>query len=425
MVNLHLYGLHVATGGAILPDHDVVVVDECHQLEDTVSETAGVELTAGRMSALARTIGAIVADDALVAGLDAAAASLAAALDEHRGRRLRSLPDELVDALVLVRERTAGAMASVQQVPDDGPGDVGARKQRALQAAASLLADVDAVSSRGLDQVAWIEDRPGAAQLRQAPIDVAPVLSEALFGRVTAVLTSATVPALLPEHLGLSRGSFAELDVGSPFDYGHHALLYCAAHLPDPRSAAFDPAMADELAALIDAAGGRTLGLFTSYRAMTAAAEELRDRLDVPILTQNDLPKPALLERFRADPATCLFATMSFWQGVDVPGETLTLVTIDRLPFPRPDEPLLQARREKARADAFRTVDLPRAATLLAQGVGRLIRTAEDRGVVAVFDPRLATQPSYRWDIVRALPPMRRTRERAEAEAFLRTLNER
>jgi len=210
--------------------------------------------------------------------------------------------------------------------------------------------------------------------------------------------------------------------VGSPFDYQHQALLYCAAGLPDPRQPTFDEAVHDELAALIEAAGGRTMALFTSYRALHAAVEALRPRLDVPILAQDDLTKAALLGRFTDEPESCLFATMGFWQGVDVPGATLSLVTIDRLPFPRPDDPLLQARRERARADAFRVVDLPRAATLLAQGAGRLIRSTTDRGVVAVLDPRLATNASYRWEIVRALPPMRRTRDRAEAEAFLRAL---
>jgi ATP-dependent DNA helicase DinG len=140
------------------------------------------------------------------------------------------------------------------------------------------------------------------------------------------------------------------------------------------------------------------------------------------LLGQRDLPKPALVERFAAEEETCLFATMGFWQGIDVPGPSLSLVTLDRLPFPRPDEPLLQARRERARAEAFRLVDLPRAVTLLAQGAGRLIRTATDRGVVAVLDSRLATNPRYRWDIVRALPPMKRTRDRAEVEAFLTSL---
>jgi ATP-dependent DNA helicase DinG len=172
----------------------------------------------------------------------------------------------------------------------------------------------------------------------------------------------------------------------------------------------------------MEAAGGRTLALFTSYRAMDLALTALRARVDTPILGQRDLPKPALVEAFAADESASLFATMGFWQGIDVPGRTLSLVTIDRIPFPRPDEPLLQARRERAKAEAFRTIDLPRAAMLLAQGAGRLIRNATDRGVVAVFDPRLAGAKTYRWDLLRALPPFRRTKDRAEVEAFLREL---
>ncbi|HLX78558.1 MAG TPA: helicase C-terminal domain-containing protein, partial [Acidimicrobiales bacterium] len=161
--------------------------------------------------------------------------------------------------------------------------------------------------------------------------------------------------------------------------------------------------------------------LFTSYGAMTRAVEALRERLSFPLLVQGELAKAALVTRFSDDPSSCLFATMGFWQGVDVPGSTLSLVVIDRIPFPRPDDPLLAARRERAGRSAFFSIDLPRAATLLAQGAGRLIRTANDRGVVAVLDPRLATA-SYRWELVRALPPMRRTKDRNEAEAFLREL---
>jgi ATP-dependent DNA helicase DinG len=158
--------------------------------------------------------------------------------------------------------------------------------------------------------------------------------------------------------------------------------------------------------------------LFTSWKSMELAAEEMRKRLDVPILAQGDLPKPKLVAEFEHTEAACLFATMGYWQGVDVPGRTLSLVTIDRLPFPRPDEPLLMARRERAGAAAFRLIDLPRAATLLAQGAGRLIRTATDHGVVAVLDSRLSTA-NYRWDLINALPPMRRTKERDEVAAFL------
>ncbi|MDP1793889.1 MAG: helicase C-terminal domain-containing protein, partial [Acidimicrobiales bacterium] len=186
-----------------------------------------------------------------------------------------------------------------------------------------------------------------------------------------------------------------------------------------PRHDTYRDALHDELALLIEAAGGRTLALFTSYRSMDLAVEALRKRLDVPILAQGDLPKPKLVAAFADDEAACLFATMGYWQGVDVPGRTLSLVTIDRLPFPRPDEPLLMARRELAGPAAFRLIDLPRAATMLAQGAGRLIRSTTDHGVVAVLDPRLS-KANYRWDLINALPPLKRTKDRDEVAAFLR-----
>ena len=215
--------------------------------------------------------------------------------------------------------------------------------------------------------------------------------------------------------------SFDQLDVGSPFSYADQALLYCPLHLPDPRSAGFEAAMHDELVVLIEAAEGRALALFTSWRAMQAAAEVVRGRVPWPIFTQSDLPKPKLVAEFTSDEHSCLFATMGFWQGVDVPGPSLSLVTIDRLPFPRPDDPLLRARRAVLGPRAFELIDLPRAATLLAQGAGRLVRSREDRGVVAVLDPRLG-KARYRWVLVKALPPMRRTRSRAEVEQFLASL---
>jgi len=201
-------------------------------------------------------------------------------------------------------------------------------------------------------------------------------------------------------------------------------LLYCAVDLPEPRSDEFEEASQAEIERLIVAAGGRTLALFTSWRAMESAVEALRPRLPWEILAQGELPKPALLEAFRGDAEACLFATMSFWQGVDIQGEALSLVVIDKLPFPRPDDPLLEARRERAGRGAFRKVDLPRAAMMLAQGTGRLIRSESDRGVVAVLDRRLATSKSYRWELLNALPPYKRTRNRDEVEAFLRRLRD-
>jgi ATP-dependent DNA helicase DinG len=254
--------------------------------------------------------------------------------------------------------------------------------------------------------------------LRAAPIEVGPLLAQRLWPTVTAVLTSATVPPQLEARLGLPATRTDRVEVGSPFPFETCALLYCPKHLPDPRRPEARAALHDELGALITAAGGRTLALFTSWRAMHEAADALRPTLAFEVLAQGDKPKAKLLDAFSSEHGACLFATMSFWQGVDVPGPTLSLVTLDRLPFSRPDDPLLQARRDRAGEAAFRLVDLPRAATLLAQGAGRLIRSSTDRGVVAVLDSRLATA-SYRQVLLAALPPMRRTIDHDEVVAFL------
>jgi ATP-dependent DNA helicase DinG len=260
-------------------------------------------------------------------------------------------------------------------------------------------------------------------RLEIAPLDVGPTLDAGVWQQHTAILTSATIPSSLSRRVGLPEANTTETDVGSPFDYHAQALLYCAMHLPPPKSPKFRPAVAEELIALIEAAGGRTLALFTSWAAMDNAVEAVRDKISVPILTQRDLPKPALVKQFAESEETCLFATTGLFQGVDVPGSTLSLVVIDKLPFPRPDDPLLSARREQLGPNAFSEIDIPRAATLLAQASGRLIRNATDRGVVAVLDSRLGSA-RYRWDIVKALPPMKRTRDRSEVEAFLRQLRE-
>ncbi len=300
---------------------------------------------------------------------------------------------------------------------------VRSRRDRALLAAGHLAADLTRLGALTDDEVAWVDGSRSAPSLRVAPIDVAPLLAERLWGEVTGVLTSATVPLGLPGRLGLPGEGDQVLDVGSPFDYRGHAMLYVARSLPDRRRPESEPALHDELERLVNAAGGRTLALFTSWRAMLAAVEVLRGRLSVPVLSQSDLPKPALVEAFRDSEPTCLFATLGFWQGVDLPGRTLSLVTIDRIPFPRPNEPVLEARRERAGPGAFSSVDLPRAGTLLAQGAGRLIRSSEDRGVVAVLDSRLATA-SYRAALLARVPPMRRSVDRAEAEDFLRRVTE-
>jgi ATP-dependent DNA helicase DinG len=439
VVNTHLYGLHVASGGAVLPDHEVVVFDEAHALADVAADTLGLTMGPGRLTNLARSARALFTRDHPSAlGLDGAAARLEAVLEPLVGDRVEPSSGELATVLLGCAEDAAQVLAAGRGL--DAAGDAGARKERLVQLATGVVGDLRLLGELGDGQVAWVERAGARPVLRVAPVDVGEELPTRLFAHVTAILTSATLavgdsfePAAT--RLGLDRAAAARpddggdragpswtgLDVGSPFDHQRQALLYCAAHLPDPRAPAYEPAMLTELTELVAAAGGRTLGLFTSKRAMAVAAAHLREHLEVEVLVQDQLPRPLLQRRFLEDETSVLVATMGFWQGFDAPGATCSLVVIDRLPFARPDDPLADARREaatKAKRNAFASVDLPDAATLLAQGAGRLIRTAEDQGVVAVLDRRLATA-SYRWTLVRSLPPMRRTKDPAEARRVL------
>jgi ATP-dependent DNA helicase DinG len=421
VVNLHLYGLHVASGGVLLPEHDVLVVDEAHQLEDIMSDTVGVQIGPGRFSTLAATLRKVLDDPQLVGPIAELGSAVREVLVPHLGKRItKPFADDLQQTLITARTRVDKSLSVLRSI-NTTVEDAKQKVLRAQQLATRLIDSIDLALERDVGYVAFVSGGPDFPRLEIAPLDVGPVLETGIWKQHTAVLTSATIPTSLATRVGLPAGSFTELDAGSPFDYEHHAMLYCARHMPDPRSPQYAAAVHDELTALIIAAGGRTLALFTSWKAMDAAAEAVRARVRFPVLTQRDLPKNALVKQFSESEETCLFATAGFFQGVDIPGRTLSLVVIDRIPFPRPDDPLLSARRDTLGASAFSQIDLPRASILLAQATGRLIRTAHDRGVVAVLDPRLS-KARYGWDIVRALPPMRRTRERAEAEAFLREL---
>jgi ATP-dependent DNA helicase DinG len=439
VVNTHLYGAHLASGSVVLPEHDVVIFDEAHELEEVMTSSLGVEVTPGRFRALVTSGRSLVeAKDAdLLDSLGSLGDRLGTLLADRVGTRVlhdearppvddRELAELLERAAEVTRRvteamRRGGAQRSF--LPEGGGSDAdpdrASRKTRTLQAAVHLAEDLHRFETRGEGEVAWVDGTRRNVRLRLSPIDVGPVLATMLWGEVTSVLTSATIPPRIVERVGLQAFPTEELNVGSPFDYRSHALLYVARHLPDRRAAGAEEALHEELAQLLEAAGGRTLALFTSKRATEAAAAALAPELPYTVLLQGDLPKNLLLEKFAGEETSCLFATMGFWQGVDIPGRALSLVTIDKLPFPRPDDPLLQARRDRAGGGAFSLVDLPRAATLLAQGAGRLIRNAEDRGVVAVLDPRLATA-SYRGVLLATLPPMRRSVDIDEVESFLR-----
>jgi ATP-dependent DNA helicase DinG len=422
VVNTHLYGTDVAASGAIIPEHEVVIFDEAHGLEDIMSDTVGLELAPGRFLALSAAVRAILAEPELVGSIAELATAARQAFGEHAGQRLRQpLPESILDVLHDAQLRLTRVGEALQKI-ETPIEEAQQRKLRAMAMLARTMEYVEAALAEREGTVAFVSGSADAPRLEVAPLDVGPTLQSGVWGQRTAILTSATIPSSLCERVGLPADRTEVIDVGSPFDYPNQALLYCAMHLPPPKSPKFRAAVADELAALIVAAGGRTLALFTSWAAMDHAVEAVRHRVDLPILTQRDLPKPALVRAFSESEETCLFATTGLFQGVDVPGSTLSLVVIDKLPFPRPDDPLLSARRELLGAAAFEAIDVPRAATMLAQACGRLIRTASDRGVVAVLDPRLGSA-RYRWDIVKALPPMRRTRDRAEVEQFLRDLH--
>jgi len=439
VVNTHLYAAHLASGGVVLPDHQVVVIDEAHALEDIAAATLGATITPSQVVQVARGVRSLfTGDHQTIAPLEAAGRGLAEVLARLAGQRVDPAHGELATVLTGAAETAATAMAAARAV--EPRGEAAGRRDRLVLLAESLVSDIRLAAELSDNQVAWVEDGPVPA-LRVAPVDVGAELAARLYPEVTVVLTSATLVVggsfdPVAGRLGLDRPAPGEgagreansevpewrgVDVGSPFDYPNQALLYCAAHLPDPRTAGYEDAMLDELEALVRAAGGRTLALFTSRRAMEAAEARLSERLPWEVLVQDSLPRPLLHRAFLDDETSVLLATMGFWQGFDAPGRTCSLVVVDRLPFSRPDDPLSTARREaatRARRNAFAAVDLPRAAVLLAQGAGRLIRSSEDRGVVAVLDRRLATA-SYRWDLVRSLPPMRRTKEPEVARRVL------
>jgi ATP-dependent DNA helicase DinG len=421
VVNTHLYGLHVAAENAILPDHQVVIFDEAHILEDIMSDTVGAEISPGRFISLSATIRKILDDPTTTGDVASLAETLRDALSEHVGERLSSpLPDSIQEPLAHARMTLGSAneeLAAIETTNEDAKQ----RKLRAQTMTGRSIQQLD-IAIEGRDgYVSFVSGSRDSPRLEVAPLDVGPTMDAAVWKQRTAILTSATIPSSLSNRLGIEADRVDVHDVGSPFDYESNSMLYCAIHLPNPNSPDFRAQANDELEALITAAGGRTLALFTSYRAMDEAAEAMRARLDNTILTQRDLPKTALVKAFADDDETCLFATAGLFQGVDVPGKTLSLVVIDRIPFPRPDDPLLSARRDELGRTAFSEIDIPRASMMLAQAAGRLIRSSTDTGVVAVMDPRLG-KANYRWDIVKALPPMKRTRHRSEVEEFLKKI---
>ncbi len=440
VTNHALLAIDAISDAAVLPEHRLLVVDEAHELADRVTGVATAELSSAVLTAAQRRVARLVEPE-LSQRLEAATATFVSAIHDATPGRIDRLDDDMTTYLTALRD----AASRIRSAIDTSPSDPKAASARAE--AVTALSDVSDTATRivasfvpeipNRDDVVWLDHedahvwghgrRPGEstkgasggirAVLRVAPLSVAALLRNRLFEQSTAVLTSATLTVggsfdAMAAAWGLTAGeeppAWRGLDVGSPFEHAKSGILYVAAHLPPPgRDGTGSAEQLDEIQALISAAGGRTLGLFSSMRAARAAAEVMRERLRTPVLCQGDDTTSALVTQFADDASTSLFGTLSLWQGVDVPGPSLSLVLIDRIPFPRPDDPLLSARQRAVAArggNGFMEVAASHAALLLAQGAGRLLRRTDDRGVVAVLDSRMATA-RYSGYLRASLPP--------------------
>ena len=435
IVNHHLYFADLALraqhpGAAILPPHDAVIFDEAHALEEVATEHFGVAVSTSRQERLVRDAERALPDAlALVGSVDAAGAALFAALRRRLGEQRARTPDDLFaddrrDAWfrfdAVLEELVLRARRRADDRNDEGAAAV-ARRAEALRADLATLAE-----ARAGRYVNWAELRGPAVHLHASPVDVAPLVREHVIQAVgSAIFTSATLTAAgsfsySRGRLGLSEGEAHELLVASPFDYARQALLYLPRDLPLPDDPAFAAAAAERTAELVELTGGGALILYTSWRALRAAATALRGRVRQPLRVQGEAPRTALLDSLRLGDGTVLLATSSFWEGVDVPGAALSLVVVDKLPFQPPDDPLAAARAarlEEEGLDPFHAREVPRAALALKQGFGRLIRGRNDRGIVAVLDQRILMR-SYGRTFLATLPPAARTSSFEQVRRF-------
>jgi len=424
VTNHAMLALSMTPAQSVLPEHDVVIVDEAHELTQRVTSAITGELSAPAVSSAARS--ARRNAGLTTASLDDAGTALEKALQQVEPSWFRDgLPEELLGAVdqvdlaardllsALRADRTGGSKGSSDQA--DG------HKQVAYAAVEAIAEIAQRLLSADQHDVVWTtgpsawSDRVPTVHI--APLSVAGMLNETLLEKETAIFTSATLKLggdfdVAARGFGLFQAegeAWRGVDVGSPFEYGRQGILYVASHLPRP--SADRAAVHAELREIITASRGGVLGLFSSRRAAEDAADTLRELVDVPILCQGDDSLPSLVREFSEDFETCLFGTISLWQGVDVPGQNARVVTIDRLPFPRPDDPISQARSaavEASGGNGFMAVSVHHAALLLAQGAGRLIRTSKDQGVVAVLDSRLV-KSGYGKFLTQSLPPLWRT----------------
>ncbi|WP_047240815.1 ATP-dependent DNA helicase [Corynebacterium epidermidicanis] len=424
----------------ILPEHDVVIIDEAHELDGRITAVATNEISVTSLNLAAKRAGKLGAE-----GRDEKLSDIAKDLEDAfltaEEGRWKSMPLPAQNALIAIKDALWNLRETISRAPDgEAANDPERNAERQnlsnhlqdLHDAIIRILEVFAQSDPAKHQdVVWLtrDDRRGTVTLRVAPLSVGGLLHSRLFADQTVILASATLTIggnfdAMAASWGLSKGTWDSLDAGTPFDPQKSGILYTAKHLPDPGRDGLSPETLDELYELIMAAGGRTLGLFSSRRAAEQATEAMRARVPFDVLCQGDDTTGALVDKFAKDDNSCLFGTLTLWQGVDVPGKACSLVVIDRIPFPRPDDPLLQARKEATDAEGrngFMEVAATHAALLMAQGAGRLLRHVSDRGVVAVLDNRLVTK-RYGGFLRRSMPAFWETTDPATVRGALTRL---
>lgn len=424
VTNHALLAIDALSDTNVLPEHDAVIIDEAHELDQRITSVATNEISARALTLAARRATKIGGDGE---ELENVKDDLAAVLDLEQPGRWERISEPARGAFAALRDALWKTRLSIADSPE-GESENNPEKFAERTNLKNHLGDLHDAIVRILGvfdeddpakhtDVVWLtrSERFGDS-VAVAPLSVAALLRDNLFGEQTVVLTSATLTVggnfdAMAAAWGLPSGSWDSLDAGTPFDPAKSGILYTTRHLPAPGRDGLSTETLDEIATLITAAGGRTLGLFSSRRAAEQAAEAMRARLPFDILLQGEDSTGALVTEFSNAENSCLFGTLSLWQGVDVPGSALSLVLIDRIPFPRPDDPLLQARANAADAagrSGFMEVSATHAALLMAQGVGRLLRSVDDRGVVAVLDNRLVTK-RYGAFLRRSLPPFWQT----------------
>jgi ATP-dependent DNA helicase DinG len=456
VTNHTLLAIEIVDKHPILPDRDAIILDEGHEFADRTTQAVTEELTANmanRAAAMARRHTPGVESDKLTDACNNLADSIEdfqimakVSDDDSVGGRIEELPTMVFHSLTAIRESAYNYLALLASDNEATDGDLLAERARVKGAVTEVHTTAGKLLKAGEKDVMWFDPAVGA--LRLAPLSVSQVLRSNMLTQTPVIVTSATLTVgggfdAIANAIGflpkieessseqIDPENFVALDVGSPFDFATQGMLYLPTSLPEPGKDGPSSELLNELADLIEAAGGRTLALFSSWRGVEAADAYLRkylaERKDIKIITQRKGDSVGVLvDQFASDHKSILIGTISLWQGVDVPGASCSLVVIDRIPFPRPDDPVMSARAAKVDAaggSGFMQVSVPKAALLLAQGAGRLIRSMEDKGVVAILDTRI-TSKRYGSVLLRSMPPFWRTNDKAIVLDSLKRLNQ-